>query len=57
MLAVIFMVHNSTGITINNRGQLFLCHALTLSGFLYRKSYIVKVKLALVPFIFHAITT
>ena len=57
MLAVIFMVHDGAGITINNGGQLFLCHALTLTSFLYCKSYIVKVKLALVSFILHTITT
>ena len=57
VLNIVFVIHDGTGITVNDITKLLMRHALTLTGFLDSKSDSVKVKFALVPFNFHSITT
>ena len=53
MLAVVFMVHDGTGIAVNNTGQLLLCHAAGFSFALNFAPYIVEIKLSLIAFKLH----
>ena len=43
MLTIIFVVHNGTGIAVNDGGQLLLCQTPALSGPLDGRPYIVKI--------------
>ena len=43
MLAIVFVVHDGTGITVNDKGQLLLCHAPALPSPLDGRPYIVEI--------------
>ena len=53
MLAVVFVVHDGTGIAVNDKGQLFLCHPAGFSFALNLAPYIVEIKFALIAFKSH----
>ena len=52
-LAVVFVVHDGTGIAVNDKGQLFLCHPAGFSFALNLAPYIVEIKFALIAFKSH----
>ncbi len=56
MLTVVLVIHDGTGITVNDISKLFLRHSFLLPSPFDGKSYTVEVKLALVPFKSHNIT-
>ena len=43
MLAIVFVVHDGTGITVNDIGKLLLCHARIFPSFLDGYSYIPEI--------------
>lgn len=57
MLTVVFVVHDSTSVPPDDVGQLLLCHAFLLTGFLNRKPHRTKIKFAFAFFVLHVITT
>ena len=53
MLTVVFVIYDGAGITVNDKGQLILCHPAGFSFALYLAPYIVEIKFALIAFKFH----
>ena len=56
VLNIVFVIHDGTGITVNDITKLLMRHALTLTGFLDGKPDFMEVKLAFIPFYYRPIT-
>lgn len=56
VLSVILVIHNGVWRTVNNIGQLFLCHPAGLPRPLDSEPYIVKIKSSFISFKLHNIT-